>query len=107
MPATDFTITNLERLKLGNAFMNIMNIEFGSTFEYPQPGGADNGILVTPAQMGVNVVTGLAGIATTGHYARYRPADERIEIYVSGGAQVANANEDLRNETIVLTVLGT
>ena len=100
-----FNITAVDRYKLSNMNMNLVQLFFieagDDDFKYET-----GGIEVTPEQMGVKVVEGLSGFTSLGHYMVYDPDNDKIKFYASGGTEVANDNEDLQGETAIVTVIG-
>jgi len=101
MAATNFDIKEVQRYKIGNAFVNLVIIEFANDFTY-----ATGGIEVEPKQMGVTVVKNLSGVASSGHYAKYDKDNEKIVFFVDGNSEVAGDNTALQEKTAILTVIG-
>ena len=102
-----YKIDKVDRFKLGNVNMNLVYITFGKggsdTFQY-----ATGGFTFTPIQFGVQRLVQLSGMTELGQQATFTESTGtyKVELYNSGGVQLANENASLDGEKAILVAIG-
>jgi hypothetical protein len=77
------TVTLLQRIKLGNARMNVCTVTFDSSY-------ATGGEAVTPEQMGLTVVDMVIATNSGGYAFEYDYANEKLKVFVGNNDGAAD-----------------